>query len=50
MSDSERNSSDMESEDGEEGPNMMNFMFGNVDSDGNLEGDFLDEVCLAFSA
>lgn len=29
-----------------QGVSMMNFMFGNVDSHGELEGDFLDEVCL----
>lgn len=33
-----------EDEDEGQGINMMNFMFGNVDSHGELEGDFLDEV------
>lgn len=34
-------------EDEGQGINMMNFMFGNVDSHGELEGDFLDEVLAA---
>lgn len=50
MANEARESSASESDDGEEGPNMMNFMFGNVDSEGNLEGDFLDEVCCSFPA
>ena len=36
-------------EDDGQGVNMMNFMFGNVDSHGELEGDFLDEVCVSLS-
>ena len=32
-------------EDGEGGFNMAAIWFGNVDSDGQLEADFLDEVC-----
>ena len=41
---------DEEEDDEHEGPglNMMNFMFGNVDSHGELESDFLDEVCQVF--
>ncbi len=35
-----------EDEDEEHGFDMANFMFGNVDSDGQLEADFLDEVWL----
>lgn len=48
MSSEDRDSSGSDSEG--EGPNMMNFMFGNVDADGNLEGDFLDEVCCTSQA
>ena len=49
MSDDDRMGTSDEEEDEEEeetgqGINMMNFMFGNVDSHGELEGDFLDEV------
>ena len=51
MSDDDRmgTSEEEEEEDEDEGHgiNMMNFMFGNVDSHGELEGDFLDEVCVA---
>lgn len=47
MSDDDRMGTSEEEEDDEDegqGVNMMNFMFGNVDSHGELEGDFLDEV------
>lgn len=50
MSDEDRMESSQEEEEEDEdegqGLNMMNFMFGNVDSHGELEGDFLDEVGL----
>lgn len=50
MADDDRMETEEEEEedDDDEGPgvNMMNFMFGNVDSHGELEGDFLDEVCV----
>ena len=47
MSDDDRmdtSGDDEEDEEEGQGINMMNFMFGNVDSHGELEGDFLDEV------
>lgn len=47
MSDDDRMDTSGDDEGDEEegqGINMMNFMFGNVDSHGELEGDFLDEV------
>ena len=48
MSDDDRMGSSEEEEEEEDegqGINMMIFMFGNVDSHGELEGDLLDEVC-----
>ena len=48
MSDEDRMETSQEEEEDDEdegqGLNMMNFMFGNVDRHGELEGDFLDEV------
>ncbi len=41
---SDEEADEEEDEDEEQGFDMANFMFGNVDSDGQLEADFLDEV------
>lgn len=47
--DSEEEMEEDDDEDEGYGVNMMNFMFGNVDSHGELEGDFLDEVCASLT-
>ena len=48
MTDEDRTVSSDEEDDGDDeaqGFSMANFMFGNVDSRGQLEGDMFDEVC-----